>query len=434
MTAQGSHASPRIGGRPEDGEPSGRSAPRGGGTQHDNPEDERAQARRKPLRGTGSAQQSKPKVAEDQDALVDTESTIARFKDNSRARLKDSSRDQYVFTWKAFVRHAKLSRYSKRQLRGARGKRLLLDYLETVPKPSWQSKIAHLKAVWRGGLELEGFPLTKWDLPKLPPVGKRYSPEKPVVRVWADAMEKQDDLYLKVLWLLHAQLGLRPSHVAHLRWADVVRDAEGRPYGLDAKGKDGRFKSHADVRAWFPPDVAAAMDAWERATPARGADNPILPWKDGWGRFHDKEHLTRERIVCLWNAFRTRKRREGVELPKLNRVDLRHFVKSAGHDARMEEVALYLMQGQEPPGMAGQYDNPKDPEQIFDRQRSALPTGALGTLQAPRVEIVSGPTEAVTALVTAYMDGEMSSRDFQDRVEALRFEALKASAGQPFER
>ena len=434
MRGEGSHATPRIGGCPEDGEPSGRSAPRGGGTQHDNPEDERAQARRKPLRGTGSAQQSKPKVAEDQHALVDTESTIARFKDNSRARLKDSSREQYDFTWKAFAKHAKLSGYSKRQLRGPRGKRLLLDYLETVPKPSWRSRIAHLKAVWTRGLEIEGFPLTKWDLPKLPPPGKRYSPEKSVVRAWSTAMEKNDDLYLKVLWLLIAQLGLRPSHIAHLRWADVARDAEGRPYGLDAKGVDGRFKTHADVRAWFPPDLAAAMDAWERATPLRGADKPILPWRTAWGKYHLGERLDKERIEGVWDAFRARKRREGVELPMLNRVDLRHFVKSAGHDARMEEVALYLMQGQKPEGMAGQYDNPKDPEQIFDRQRSALPAGPLGTLRAPTVEIVSGPAEAVTALVAAYMDGEMSSRDFQDRAEALRFEALKASTGQRFER
>ncbi|HKZ58480.1 MAG TPA: hypothetical protein VJ547_01360 [Candidatus Thermoplasmatota archaeon] len=375
----------------------------------------------------GRAARGKVKVGVDGelDSLVDTAKIIARFNDMTRARLKESTRHQYAMTWRRFAESVEVERYTRRQLAGSKGRELLLNYLETQKKPSWRTLIAHLKSLWIDGMGSD-FPLTKRDLPKLPRVGRRRTPRGDRVRPWAEAMEKQPDNYLRVIWLHIGQLGLRPSHLGNLYWSDVTRNPEGKPYAIDADGSNHRFKTHARVRAWLPPDMAAALATWEAETPERGEDKAILPWKDRHGNWHRGERLTNKRVGYLWEQFE-----ETWGLPHVNRAELRHYVKTAGHDARMDEVALAYMQGHEPEGMGGQYDNPEDPETIYDRQRSALPKGPLGTLK-PLVTLQSGANVdgASANLLAEYLRGEMSTREFSDRVEALRLKAASGPTGQ----
>lgn len=132
------------------------------------------------------------------------------------------------------------------------------------------------------------------------------------------------------------------------------------------------------------------------------------------------------RIEYMWSQFR-----EAWALAELNRCELRHFVKTAGHRAGMDEVALSYLQGHAPEGMGGQYDHPEDDEDIFDRQRSALPNGALGLLRPPVVEVAPGVDREQLELLARYNAGGLSTRDLADGIEALRLQKFRAAAGSP---
>lgn len=414
-------------GRPEDGEPSGRllGLRPEEGTKDDKPET----TGREPganHSGNGRSAKHDPDSEVAGDSLVDPNKVMARFRDATRARLKDGTRAEYEGIWRQFCRTTHPERYTKRQLVGGVGRRLILEFLETKNKPSWRITNAALKAVWMDGLGIP-YPISKRDLPKLPPVGRRHSPRTDRVKPWVEAFEKQPDSYMRVLWLLFAQLGLRPSHVGNLVWSDVVWDERGEPYAIVASGVNGRFKTHADVKAWLPRDLSEALAMWSKVTPFQGADKPILPWRDSRGNFRDNQRMSEEQIARLWERFRAE-----WSLPALNRVELRHFVKSVGHKAGMDEVALCYLQGHKPEGMGGHYDNPEDNEDIFDRQRSALPAGPLGSLKPPVVELAPGIDREVLDLVATYMRGGMVTSDLANRMEALRLKALAAPAGSPF--
>ncbi len=82
-------------------------------------------------------------------------------------------------------------------------------------------------------------------------------------------------------------------------------------------------------------------------------------------------------------------------------------------------------------GVAGQYDAPEDDEDIFDRQRAALPDGALGTIGAPTVDAISGlDTDAANA-VKAYLSGQLTTAEVAERLDRARTRAMKSSALAP---
>ena len=82
-------------------------------------------------------------------------------------------------------------------------------------------------------------------------------------------------------------------------------------------------------------------------------------------------------------------------------------------------------------GIAGQYDAPEDDEDIFDRQRAALPKGALGTIEPPSVSAENGIDPAAAEAVQAYMRGELTTAEVAERLDRARTRTLKANALAP---
>ncbi len=99
----------------------------------------------------------------------------------------------------------------------------------------------------------------------------------------------------------------------------------------------------------------------------------------------------------------------------------------------MDEVGRALMKGHDARsiGIAGQYDAPEDDEDIFDRQRAALPEGALGTIGAPMVGAIIGLDPEAAKAVTAYMNGQLTTAEVAERLDRARTRAMRANSLTP---
>jgi len=92
----------------------------------------------------------------------------------------------------------------KNQLAGPKGRMLVLEHLEHIPRPSWRCYIAMLKAVWSFGLNLPWPIDARRDLGKLPRTRRRESPSDAVMTAWKEAISHEPDLRLQLEWLLVA--------------------------------------------------------------------------------------------------------------------------------------------------------------------------------------------------------------------------------------
>ena len=70
------------------------------------------------------------------DSTVDINAIIERFKDNAKTRYKPSSLDNYAGYLIHLNKLENLQAYTRRQLAGPKGKKLLLDYFNKLNKPS----------------------------------------------------------------------------------------------------------------------------------------------------------------------------------------------------------------------------------------------------------------------------------------------------------
>jgi integrase len=420
--------------RREDGEPSRRfEGPALGGTTNETTRESPAFGPEPNHAGNNDREATfgKGKRSEAGDALVNQALVERRFRENAR-NIKPSTADTYGQIWRRFGKTVGVERYSLNALRGKAGKRLVFEYLEGHDgskgqnRASWRVNIAALRTVWeRGGLG--PFPLTRGDLPRLPRVGKRQTPRPERILPWVEAMGKEPDTYSRVFWLLLGELGLRPSHVRQLRWGDVVDDARGQPYAIVAQGSTHDFKSPSDVIALLPPALASEMDAWRKESKEPSYERLILPWKDAYERIHYGAAMNKERFDAFWSHLERKWRLEAMDLSPSH---LRHFVTTAARKAGMDEVARAYLQGHDPRsiGIAGQYDAPEDHEDLFDRQRTALPEGALGTIRLPKSIDATGIEPEALKAVAAYLDGNLSTAEIANQLDQIRTRALKARA------
>ncbi len=349
--------------------------------------------------------------------FVRTSDILERFAASARARLRATSLEAYDQAFRAFASQASLDGFTRRQLSGPKGRGLLLAYLETVPRPSWQWRVAALKAVWTLGLGLP-WPLElKRDLGRLPPVRRRESPPDATVKAWADALAHEPDPYLRLLWLLVAQHGWRPSHVANLRWRHVRAGADGRPVAIVADGLEAGFKTPAPVAARLAPAVVEALEAWRRGAPEALPERPILPWRDARGKAEPGRLLGRHTLRDHWCGLRSKWR-----LPALRPVDLRHWVATACRRAGLSKLASAYLMGHDPAqggAMRDWYDRP-GLEDVFTEQGEQLPRGPLGLLEPPEIKLVEGLPPVAVELLRAYLAGEVGTMEMASRLEALR--------------
>ena len=321
-----------------------------------------------------------------------------------------------------FARKAGLEGYSRRQLMGKIGKKIILAYLEQVPKASWRKVIAILKMFWSVGLNMPWPVDSRQDLGRLPKIRRVESPPDNVIAEWGKALRNEKNPYLRLLWLLIAQHGWRPSHAAKVKWRNVRYDAQGRPLAIVADGTQEDFKTCAPVAARLAPDVAETLLEWKTVLGEAFPDKPILPWRAMKGEIMIGRELDNNQIHGHWCRLRDK-----WGLPPLRPKDCRHWVATTCRKAGLSKQASAYLMGHDPTqggSMRDWYDSPQLAE-IFDEQAQCLPKGPLGLLEPPEVRVVEGlPPEAI-GLLRAYLDGQCGTMDFASRMESIRLKQAK---------
>ena len=153
-----------------------------------------------------------------------------------------------------------LGAYSRRQLAGPKGKRLILDHIaDNIPLRSRKIVLSGLRKVWTFGLDLPWPIDIERDIGPLPKVRRGFVPDDSTVRSWHERLRNEPIAYLRCLWLVFAQSGQRPGTVSKLRWCHVQLDEDGQPCEIRANGADEGFKTFADVAWRLPSDVVDAL-------------------------------------------------------------------------------------------------------------------------------------------------------------------------------
>ena len=351
------------------------------------------------------------------DASVRVADILDRFSEGTRISLKERVRKDYKRAFRRFASEVGLEAYNRRQLGGPRGKKLVLQHLEDIPRPSHRWVLQAIKHVWIYGVNLP-WPITKRDVGRLPKSQRGRSPPDADVRPWADAVGNETDPYLRLLVLLELQFGLRPSHVAHLKWRNIEYDGSGRPCAIAASGRDEDFKTDSDVRAWLPPDVVEAVVTWKAASSDTTPERPILPRKGTTARLElDPTRMhDRDSFAALLEAFG---RKWGLK--HLSPKTFRHWVASKLREAGLSYQASAYWQGHDPTGsgyMRDWYDN--RPEDIFAEQSAKLPRGPVGMLEASDVSVKEGLPTAMLEAVKEYRDGKLSDFELIARLTTIR--------------
>jgi integrase len=349
------------------------------------------------------------------DASVRIADILDRFSEGTRISLKEGVRQDYKRAFRRFASDVGLERFNRRQLAGPRGKKLVLQHLEGIPRPSHRWTLQAIKHVWIYGVDVP-WPITKRDVGRLPKSQRGRSPPDADIRPWADAAGYEKDPYLKLMVLFLLQFGLRPSHVSHLKWRNIEYDSSGRPCAIAASGRDEDFKTDSDVRAWLPPDVVEAVVTWKAASADTTPERPILPRKGTTARRSRHEVHDRDSFSDLLKAF---ERKWGLK--HLSPKSFRHWVASKLREAGLSYQASAYWQGHDPTGsgyMRDWYDN--RPEDIFAEQSVKLPRGPVGMLGASDVSVSEGLPTAMLEAVREYRDGKLSDFELIARLTTIR--------------
>ncbi len=372
---------------------------------------------RTPLGTDGSGDNTR--ALEGDDSPLRVSEVVERFRQQTRTRLKDDSAEEYLRAFRRFAKDANLESYTRRRLSGPKGRMLILTHLDKLPKPSWRWTVAALKPVWTYGLNLPWPIDSKRDLPKLPRVRRRQSPPDTQVKTWANALANEKDPYLRLLWLLLAQHGWRPSHICRLKWRNVQYDDQGKPVSIVADGVQESFKTCSPVAARLTPDVVEALQLWKEKAEMASPDGPILPWRSVKGQLISSKGQTYSALRRHWQRLERK-----WQLPHLSPAHLRHWVATTSRRAGLSKQATaYLMGHDAAQGgtMRDWYDNPQLRD-IFDEQAARLPYGPLGLLEPPAMELEGGLSKEVVSLASAYLAGQIGTMEFATMMEKIRLQ------------
>jgi len=208
------------------------------------------------------------------ESYVKVDDIIDRFKEATRLRLKNRTTEFYEWTFRRFALVTDIEAFTRRQLAGIKGKKLLLGHLENIPPASRRYASAALRLVWEEGLRLP-YPISnKRDLGRLPRTMRRENPPDAIIKEWIEAARYERDPYLRLVILLILQHGWRPSHACRLKQRNVRYAPNGFPYAIIADGSQEGFKTSAPIIARLTSDVAEAIQ--ELATLNRNAHSEIL--------------------------------------------------------------------------------------------------------------------------------------------------------------
>ena len=244
---------------------------------------------------------------------MDIDNIVIRFLQNTVARLKPSTQRSYIRLFRRFDKYARLQTLEIEGLVGKKGKALILGFLNrTFNLRSWKFVLSGLKTVFISGMELEArdWPIEpRRDLPRFPRTRRQVTPSDDIVRRWKKALKKEKNPEVRLIWLLIAQHGWRPTHVLFLNWEDIV-ERSGQPWALIAQRRE--FKTGSPIMAWLSIDVIKALNEYRGGLEKHG---PIF------SRLRELYRDGRDALARLWIGLQ---RRWG--LPYLRPNGLRHWV------------------------------------------------------------------------------------------------------------
>ena len=390
-----------------------------------------------PQLGTDEHEHEQVCRPEEFDQTVNVDAVVERFKAETNNQLRQSTQEYYGSAFRAFAKFANLEDFTVRQLRGPKGNALLKDFLRSnIPQRSQRWYVAALKSVWTRAID-KGFPLdTRQDLGKLPPIQRRSSPPNEIVKEWKRGLDNERDVYLRLIWLLIAQHGWRPSHVSRLKWGNVRLDATGRPAEIIADGHTEGFKTAAPIAAALTKQVVDALVEWKAIYPGEVApEKLILPRRSANGDYcaprliHGRRSLKRSKnpleMTTLELSRHWWRLQKKWGLRKLRPCDLRHWVATISRKADLSKPAsAYLMGHDSSSGgaMRDWYDNPEVMEAL-DEQRMRLPEGPLGYLDPALVMVDEVPPSALV-LLKDYFGKRIGTLDLVNRLEDIRLKTV----------
>lgn len=396
------------------GSRNGTTTPRG--VKDDNPQGRRDAVSYTVGPGAGEVQID---VSAGDDSPVDADTILNRFERGARARLKPETIKRYRARFTAFALEINLNEVSMQALAGKRGNDIVLEFLNKHPQRSWRFLLGMLKTIWIFGVG-KPFPVdVKTQIKKLPTVQRGKSPSDNIIRQWAEELNKHElDIQDKLVWLLIAEHGWRPSHVARLKWRNIqyksdLKAGHDRPYSIEADGAQEGFKTSSPIAAKLCPDVVDTIERYASQVTNRLPDQPII--------MSNGHPITQSNILRIFQALSKR-----YNLPKLRAKDLRHWVATTCRKVGLSKQSCAKLMGHDSSTgrwMMDWYDNPQDVDTL-DEQGAKLPRGTLGTLDlmggTATIEKNDGLPDAAVDLLKAYLDGKLNTFEFSNRMESIR--------------
>jgi hypothetical protein len=364
------------------------------------------------------------------DAPLNIEAAIARFKEKTRLRLRHETSAYYVSTFRRFAKVCRLSDITRRQLSGSLGKSLLIKFFEEeIPIPSRRYVNAGMKTFWEEGFGLPYPVNSRKDLGKLPRPMRRESPQDAVIRKWVEAIRYEKDPYLRLVQLLIFQHGWRPSHASKLKWRNVRYSPDEKPCAIIANGAVEGFKTNAPIIAHLSDDVVQAILEVQQLIGTGCSENPILPFRSSKGEIFKEKEQRVDAYRAWWERFE-----EKHNLPHLRMVDVRHWVATTCRKVVLSKQASAGLMGHdssEGGAMRDWYDAPPI-EDILAEQMTMMPNGPIGVL-CPAMEVSDSMPKEVADLVSAYMAGKVSTFEFANTMESHRLKQMEKQAASALE-
>ena len=375
------------------------------------------------------------------DLSLNIDKILLRFDEMSRNRYRGSTPRFYRWQFRRFAKHADLEKYSRRQIAGPLGKRLILNFLSTLPKRSVKVANAGIKSVWKRGLGLPYPVEPDMDLDRPPKTVPRNVPPTQTIKEWADALEHEKDPYYRLLWLLEANYGWRPSHICKMKWRNVQWDESGTPLTFLGDGARESYKNNSVIVAVIYPEVRKALiEIRKMADYDPSPEKPILPFRYlKRGVFvscqaimdHKDQQSGRKHPYKVRTAASEQETRDleshwiylmgKYSLPKLRMCDVRHWVSSTCKKAGTPKEVVCRLMGHDPAAGRDMQDwySCMTIEDIVDQQQIKLPNGPLGTLSV-EISISSDIPAEVASLWLKYSTGQIGLNNLMNEIETLK--------------
>ena len=377
----------------------------------------------------------------EEDLPLNIDKIILRFDEMSRNRYRGTTPRYYRWQFRRFAKYAELEKYSRRQIAGPLGKRLILEFLSTLPKRSVKFANAGIKSVWKRGIGLPYPVEPDMDLDRPPKTMPRNVPPTKVIKEWAEALEHEKDPYHQLLWLLEVNYGWRPSHICKMKWRNVQWDESGIPLTFIGDGARESYKNNSVIVAAIYPEVMKALieiRKMENYDPS--PEKPILPFRYlKRGDFVSCQAIIdhRNSPTCRKHPYKirttpTEQDTQGLDshwtylmgkysLPKLRMCDIRHWVSSTCKKAGIPKDVACRIMGHDPEAGKDMQDwySCMTIEDIVDVQRIKLPNGPLGTLSV-EISISSDIPAEVASLWLKYSTGQIGLNNLMNEIEMLK--------------